>query len=558
MVLFPKKIKNRPDGRSSYFYVDGVDAFGNDVGYTYASGSNRVSEMTSGVVDYNGDTVSTTTYNYTYDDNGNITQIKNASGVIQNQYHYDDLGQLIREDNRALNKTYVWTYDNAGNILNRKAYAFTTGTISTSVQATYTYGYSSSGWKDQLTSYNGQTITYDSIGNPLMIYTNNDAYQIGYLLEWEGRQLKSYSEFESSDINYPDVLDSFTYTYNADGIRTSKMVYGITYEYILNGSQPIGMRWTESGTEYLMLFIYDDMGAPIALKYRTSAYAVGVFDTYFFEKNLQGDIIAIYDETGSQIGTYKYTAWGSVSWSCASGTSAFEYSLVYNLNPFRYRGYIYDFETGLYYLQSRYYNPNWGRFLNADGYVSTGTGLLGYNMYAYCNNNPVMLIDAEGSFPWLVVLLVSTVLLLNSCSSDSEARTRNVSVTPGNFETVEEAVENFGDTYFFKSIQEDREYAAIIHEEQKGDSTYYTYSVVSIGSRDRVTPYFPSGKNAVAVVHTHGDRAVDQDGESFSNKDINFSIRHDIPIYVFTPNKNLRRFDPQTNEEETISWDGGG
>ncbi len=69
-----------------------------------------------------------------------------------------------------------------------------------------------------------------------------------------------------------------------------------------------------------------------------------------------------------------------------------------SLNPFRYRGYYYDIETGLYYLQSRYYNPEWGRFLNADGYVSTGTGVLGYNMFAYCNNNPVMKVDPNGEF----------------------------------------------------------------------------------------------------------------------------------------------------------------
>ena len=66
-------------------------------------------------------------------------------------------------------------------------------------------------------------------------------------------------------------------------------------------------------------------------------------------------------------------------------------------NPFRYRGYYYDTDTGLYYLQSRYYNPQWGRFLNADGYVSTGTGMIGFNMYAYCNNNPVMGYDPNGN-----------------------------------------------------------------------------------------------------------------------------------------------------------------
>ncbi len=78
-------------------------------------------------------------------------------------------------------------------------------------------------------------------------------------------------------------------------------------------------------------------------------------------------------------------------------------NIVRNFNPFRYRGYYYDVETSLYYLQSRYYDPAMGRFLNADGYVSTGTGLLGYNMYAYCNNNPVMGYDPNGNIPWIPV-----------------------------------------------------------------------------------------------------------------------------------------------------------
>ena len=78
-------------------------------------------------------------------------------------------------------------------------------------------------------------------------------------------------------------------------------------------------------------------------------------------------------------------------------TATIQKQIVRTLNPFRYRGYYYDTDTGLYYLQSRYYNPQWGRFLNADGYVSTGTGMIGFNMYAYCNNNPVMGYDPNGN-----------------------------------------------------------------------------------------------------------------------------------------------------------------
>ena len=144
------------------------------------------------------------------------------------------------------------------------------------------------------------------------------------------------------------------------------------------------------------MYLYDESGAPIGLQYRNKTYGTYTFDTCYFEKNLQGDIIAIYTESGAKIGSYTYDAWGNCTASTESGTTTIQKQIVRTLNPFRYRGYYYDTETGLYYLQSRYYNPQWGRFLNADGYVSTGTGLLGYNMYAYCSNNPVNYYDPKG------------------------------------------------------------------------------------------------------------------------------------------------------------------
>ena len=132
------------------------------------------------------------------------------------------------------------------------------------------------------------------------------------------------------------------------------------------------------------------------MQYRTTSYAAHTFDTFYFEKNLQGDIIAVYNASGTKIGSYIYDAWGNCTASVVSGNTVLENNIVRTLNPFRYRGYYYDTETGLYYLQSRYYNPAWGRFLNADGYISTGTGLLGYNMYTYCDNDPIMKADVSG------------------------------------------------------------------------------------------------------------------------------------------------------------------
>jgi RHS repeat-associated protein len=167
----------------------------------------------------------------------------------------------------------------------------------------------------------------------------------------------------------------------------------------LNGTQIVSEAWGN----YLLIYLYDESGAPIGLQYRTKSYAANVFDTFYFEKNLQGDIVAIYNASGEKIGSYTYDAWGNCTVTVVSESTTLEKNIVRSYNPFRYRGYYYDTETGLYYLQSRYYNPAWGRFLNVDGLIFTGNGLLGFNMYVYCDNNPITKIDPTGYDAMIVV-----------------------------------------------------------------------------------------------------------------------------------------------------------
>ena len=312
------------------------------------------------------------TLNYTYDAKGNITEISDGTGSLY-RYKYDSLGQLIREDNRALSKTCTWEYDNAGNILNCKTYAYTTGTLG-SAQYTISYGYSSGSWGDLLTSYWGNSITYDGVGNPL---TWGDYGE----LTWQGRRLMSYSDSESGD--------NYSYTYNADGIRTSKTVNDVKHIYHLSGTQILSEEWTEDRVQHILIFVYDDSGQPIGMSHFEDGVKNG---DYLFAKNVQGDITAVYDANGTCLVTYTYDAWGNtrVRYSNGGASTAARY------NPLRYRGYYYDIETGFYLTGARYYDPEIGRFINADGYVSTGQGVLGNNMFAYCGNNPVNRADSTG------------------------------------------------------------------------------------------------------------------------------------------------------------------
>ena len=138
----------------------------------------------------------------------------------------------------------------------------------------------------------------------------------------------------------------------------------------------------------LLVFLYDDKGTP----YGMFTVLDGVQQYFFYLYNAQGDVIAIIDDYAERVVNYEYSAWGELL--SVTGSKA---DTVGVLNPFRYRGYCYDTETGLYYLNSRYYDPVTQRFVNGDGYASTGQGILGNNMFAYCLNNPVNMHDLTGS-----------------------------------------------------------------------------------------------------------------------------------------------------------------
>jgi len=309
---------------------------------------------------------------YTYEANGNIETM--TQGGNQIKYNYNELNEVIREDNQVLNKTIVYAYDAGGNITSKTEYAYTTGTLGTPTK-TVSYSYGDTNWKDKLTSYDGKAITYDAIGNPL-------TYD-GWTYTWEeGRQLKT-AVGNGHNISYK---------YNDAGIRTQKVVDGVTTDYHLVGDR---VTYESNGTDAIY-YSYDASGNIVSMNLNGTEY--------YYVRNAQGDITGLIDGSGTQVVSYTYDTWGKLV--STTGTLA---STVGAKNPYRYRGYRYDTETGLYYLQSRYYNPEWRRFINVDGYLGTPGELLSFNMFAYCKNNPINMVDPSGYNGLLLGLTVGFI-----------------------------------------------------------------------------------------------------------------------------------------------------
>ena len=288
-------------------------------------------------------------FGYTYDNLGNIATYTAPDGEVIT-YSYDNQGQLLKAEGDA---TYLYVYDSVGNILSANG---------------HTYSYGNANWKDLLTAFDGNSITYDASGNPTSYYNGTR-----WTMTWaNGRSLATAS----------DGTTSLSFTYDASGLRTSKTVGSTTYRYYYAGGKLMRMTWGGNTID----FFYDESGLPYAMKHNGTVY--------YYITNLQGDVMRIVDASQNIVTSYEYDPYGKVI--SATDTLA-------NINPLRYRGYVYDQETGFYYLNSRYYDPAVGRFISADNYPTTGQGLNGNNMFAYCGNNPVSRQDDGGEF-WNIVI----------------------------------------------------------------------------------------------------------------------------------------------------------
>ena len=234
-------------------------------------------------------------------------------------------------------------------------------------------------------------------------------------MTWEGRRLISTTK------NGTSIQSS----YDDSGLRLSKQdSTGVTRYTYDNGK--IVHQYTENNNVITneLFFRYDENGAPLSVNYNGTEY--------FYVLNLQGDIIAIIDNSGAVVVEYSYDSWGYHSSDDISGTMA---STLGTVNPLRYRGYYYDTDTEFYYLSSRYYNPEIGRFVNADNQISAGN-LGGMNLFAYCGNNPVNRIDPTGEAWWhwalgAAIVAACAIATVATCGGFAAAATAVTMVSCG-------------------------------------------------------------------------------------------------------------------------------
>ena len=317
---------------------------------------------------------------YQYDANGNITQITDRKGKIQ--YTYDTRNQLIREDREADRQTITYAYDKNGNLLRKNRYEYQPDAAmetlaSATPSETKIYRYEGN-WKDQLTSYNGETIAYDAMGNPT-VYRRME-------MGWKNSS-------ELTEI----VKDQTTirYRYDKEGMRNRKYLSdGTTVLYQVQDGQIIGEQHLREDQEkplYEMTFSYDADGTLFSMNCDGK--------DYYYILNPTGDVIALVDTGWNTVVSYAYDSWGNVT--AIEGDQD-----LGKKNPLRYRGYYWDEETGLYYLASRYYDPEVGRFINADDLSVLSEEkreITDKNLYAYCDNNSIIRKDNEGDM-WQLAL----------------------------------------------------------------------------------------------------------------------------------------------------------
>lgn len=308
------------------------------------------------VYEYENDRVQNIKFNngktieYQYDKSGYISKVT-ENGTVTKEYEYDSFGKLIKETDCVTGKTTEYTH-NYDNITDIRVYE--NGELTEHKEYKYDEEYT-----DKLISAGVDKVTYDSKGNI------SSFKGISYKYE-NGKMAKSIKDGIATE-----------YTYNESGYRIQKSIDGEVTEYYYENELLIA----EKSDSHTIWYIY---GAD-----EEKAGFICNGETYYYERNAMGDIINILDSVGTVVVTYTYDVWGNIISVTGDKTLA-------DINPIRYRGYYYDRETGLYNLNTRYYNPEIGRFMSLDEPEAFINSNENYNLYAYCCNNPVNYYDPDG------------------------------------------------------------------------------------------------------------------------------------------------------------------
>jgi len=321
------------------------------------------------VVAPNGN-VSSKNYKYSYDVSGKVNEIIVDDKKIT--YEYDAIGRLVLENNELLGVINKYSYDNLGSIVSK----LTLNLSDKSLINHDKYVYSCDN-KHLLVTVNDNKITYDAYGR-IASYGDKD-----YIWDNNGtlKNISSNSHIISE------------YAYNDKGIRYKKILAnGDNVRYVLDGNKIL----KEEHNTFSINYLYNINGL------------FGFIcnnETYMYQKNIFGDIVRIFNSDAEIVGEYRYDAFGNV-------TIITDVNGIASLNPFRYRGYYFDNETELYYLNYRYYDPSIGRFISPDdiSYINPNT-INGLNLYAYCGNDPINYLDPTGHIIFsLSALIIGTLV----------------------------------------------------------------------------------------------------------------------------------------------------
>ena len=266
-------------------------------------------------------------------------------------------------------------------------------------------------------------------------------------------------------------------TYDADGLRSSKTVGTRKTEYQYVGDK---LFYEKRGDNQTFYYFYDSFGNLSMIRYTLVGSDNSVSTaTYLVQTNSQGDVVALYTKAGNLYARYEYDAWGNtLSVTDANGNPVTAWYNIANANPIRYRGYYYDSDLRLYYLQSRYYDSEIGRFINADSFVTTGQGVMSYNMYSYCQNNPVNATDPSGCFSFKTFLSSALDIIFDLMERSSN---RKISLTGSFLKAVKKGYDT-GDAII--NIDNPLDSASKIKEQYVND----IYDVGTVGEYITTTP----------------------------------------------------------------------